>query len=427
MVKAVVRPEKGNEMMQIGARDRQTLRQLAERYSDIAHLDIQQQRIERYRKTNAMENVRPVVLIDEVPWGEIKDDALANVCAPGLGWLETQLRRTLYQWEHFQVDMVVPPVFRVPKLIRSTGIGISVQDTQIKGDTGTYASSHQYVDQLKTEADLAKLREPEISYDREDTEAAIDIANAVFDGLMDVKAVGCALHCNLWDQIAAYRGVESLLMDLAMRPEFMHQTVHRFAAIAESNFRQLEELGLLDAEQVLLHCTVGYSDELPTEDFDGAARQKDVWGRCAAQIFGSVSPEMHDEFDLAYNEKLFGGCGLVYYGCCEPMDSKIDILRKRFKNLRKISVTPWADPHRAAENMRGDYVMAAKPNPAFVASSQFNPEPVKEEISRYCEACRTHGTTVEFVLKDISTIARRPENLTQWAATVNAVIDKYCP
>jgi hypothetical protein len=412
-------------LVEMSTRDRQTLRQLAQPYSEIASLDVQQERIERYRKTNAMEDVRPVVLIDEVPWGEIKDEALANVCAPELRWLETHLRRTLYQWEHFQVDLVVPSVFRVPKLVRSTGIGISVQETQIKGDTGSYVVSHEYVDQLQTEADLAKLCEPEISYDREGTEAALEAALTVFDGLMDVETAGHALHYNLWDQIAIYRGVESLLLDLAMRPEFMHQTVQRFMEIAESDFRQREELGVLNPDQVLLHCTVGCSDELPSEDFDGAVRRKDVWGRCAAQIFGSVSPEMHDEFDLAYNEKLFGGCGLVYYGCCEPMDSKIDILRKRFKNLRKISITPWADPQRAGENIGRDYVMAAKPNPAFVASPQFNLEPVKQEITRYCEAAKRYGTTVEFVLKDISTIANNPENLTQWAATVKAVIDKY--
>ena len=51
--------------MQISTKDRQTLRRLAERYSEIAHLDVQQQRMERYRKTNALEEVRPVVLIDE--------------------------------------------------------------------------------------------------------------------------------------------------------------------------------------------------------------------------------------------------------------------------------------------------------------------------------------------------------------------------
>ena len=43
----------------------------------------------------------------------------------------------------------------------------------------------------------------------------------------------------------------------------------------------------------------------------------------------------------------------------------------------------------------------------------------------YLEACKRHGTTCEFVLKDISTIANKPENLTLWADTVNAVIDRY--
>ena len=65
--------------MPLNAKDKQTLRHLAGRYSEIAHLDVQQKRIERYYRTNAMENVRPVVLIDEVPWGEIRDDALVNV------------------------------------------------------------------------------------------------------------------------------------------------------------------------------------------------------------------------------------------------------------------------------------------------------------------------------------------------------------
>jgi hypothetical protein len=419
--------EKGNTIMQMSAKDRQTLRQLAERYSEIAHLDVQQQRMERYYKTNAMQDVRPVVLIDEVPWGEIRDEALTNVCAPELGWLETQLRHTLYQWEHFQVDLVVPPVFRVVKrACWRRDIGIEVQDRQLKGDTGTYVSAHAYTDQLQTEDDLAKLQEPEIVYDQAASEQALAVAENLFAGLMDVELVGRGgLNYSIWDRIATFRGVDNLLLDLAMRPDFMHQTARRFMEIAQSEFRQLEEQELLDPHPILLHCTPACTRELPADDFDGHVRPKDVWGRCAAQIFCSVSPDMHDEFDLAYNQDLFQDCGLLYYGCCEPMDFKIDILRKRFKNLRKISITPWADPERAAKNIGSDYVLAAKPNPAFVAMPQFTPEPVEQEIARYCEACKEHGTTVEFVLKDISTIANNPENLTRWAATVKAVIDKY--
>lgn len=413
--------------MHLDTHDKQTLRQLAERYSAIAHLDVQQARIDRYYRTNALEQVRPVVLINEIPWGEIRDPALTNVCAPELDWLERPLRCALYQWEHFQVDLVIPPAFQVVKQGRwLRGIGIEVQDRQIKGDTGAYIAAHAYVDQLRTEDDLARLHPPEVVYDQAATDTAVAVAQEVFDGLMPVEVIGWGgLHYNIWDAIAMYRGVDSLLTDLAERPDFMHQTARRFMEIGQSQFMQMEEQGLLSPHPLLLHCTAACSRELPAADCAGRFRAKDVWGRCAAQIFGAVSPAMHDEFDLAYNQELFKDCGLLYYGCCEPMDRKIDILRKRFKNLRKISITPWADPQRAAEAMGRDYVMAAKPNPAFVATLPFNPEPVQQEIARYCEACQQHGTTLEFVLKDISTIANNPGNLTRWAATVNATIDQY--
>lgn len=405
------------------------LRSLASRYAEIAHQDVQRERLDRYEATNSLEIVRPVVLIDEVPWGEIQDAALANVCAPELGWIETELRRTLYQWEHFQVDRVVSPVFRVRKRIRDLrGIGLQVLDRRLHGETDTYVSSHAYEDQLQTDDDLAKLHPGEFVYEREASEAARAVAEWVFNGLMEVDLFGpdCLIG-NIWDDIAVFRGVENLLLDLALRPEFMHRTAARFMEIYQSRFQQLEAQGLLDARIVTLHCTAGCSRDLPAPDFDGVVRPQDLWGRCAAQIFCSVSPGMHDAFDLAYNQTLFGRCGLLYYGCCEPMDRKIDILRRRFANLRKISITPWADPHRAAESMGRDFVMAAKPNPAFVGSRQFNPAPVEREIAGYCEAARRYGTPMEFVLKDISTIDNTPATLTRWAATVNAVLDRYYP
>lgn len=104
--------------MKLATKDRQTLRQLAERYSELAHLDVQKERIERYYWINALEKVRPVVLIDEIPRGEIRDPALTNVCAPELDWLERPLRCALYQWEHFQVDLVIPPAFQIVKRSR---------------------------------------------------------------------------------------------------------------------------------------------------------------------------------------------------------------------------------------------------------------------------------------------------------------------
>ena len=414
--------------MNIEQSDFTTLRELARRYAEIAHLEVQKERISRYEATNSLEEVRPVLLIDEVSWGEIDDESLVNTCSPHLSWIETGLRRTLYQWEHFQVDLVVPSVFRVGKRIKYIkGIGLDVKESQIKGEGGTYVSSHAYEDQLATEEDLEKLHEPELAYDRESSEKALATAEAVFDGIMSVELTGVEyLSGEIWDDIARYRGPENLLLDLALRPEFMHRIAERFMKIIESSFQQLEHMGLLGHSPLRLHCTAGATRERPADDFDGSnVRRKDVWGRCSAQIFGSVSPEMHDEFDLAYNQRLFGDCGLLYYGCCEPLDRKIEILRKRFANLRKISITPWANIERAADNIGSDFVLAAKPNPAFVATCPFNPAPVEHEIASYCEACIKNNTPLEFVLKDVSTIANKTENLTRWAEAASAVIDRY--
>lgn len=411
--------------MSISTIDLNVLRTLAGKYAAIANLDVQKERIDRYYRTNALEIVRPVLLISEVPWGEIKDDSLKNVCAPELGGIEGRLRRTIYQAEHFPVDQAVAPVFKVGKASRSTGTGLRVQEEQIKSETGTHISAHSYVDLLSTEEDLDKLQVPEITLVEDVTAKNLEIAKEVFSGLMEVRVGGGYPSYNIWDIVSCYRGVQPILMDLVMRPDFMHKTAQKFADIAEALFQQSEELGLYDSDLLELHCTVACSHDLPADDFDGKVRRKDTWGRCAAQIFGDVSPAMHDEFDLAYNQKLFGDCGLVYYGCCEPMDSKIDILRKRFDNLRKVSITPWADPENAAKNMGGDLVMAAKPNPAAVAMPTINAKALEDEIAGYCRACKEYNTPLEFVLKDISTISNTPNHLTEWAAIATRTIDKF--
>ena len=93
-------------------------------------------------------------------------------------------------------------------------IGLQVRDRRIKGDTGAYISAHAYEDQLRTEDDLARLREPEIAYDRAASEEALAAAREVFDGLMGVELAGCgALGYNIWDEIAVFRGAENLLFN----------------------------------------------------------------------------------------------------------------------------------------------------------------------------------------------------------------------
>ena len=126
------------------AKDKEVLRGLAQRYAELSTLDVQQERLDRYKRTTNLEIVRPVVLIFEVPWGEIGDTSLVNVCSPEYRWIEGHLRKALYQWDHFQVDQVIEPVFKVGKRTRSTGIGLKAHDTSLATDSGSHICAHEY-------------------------------------------------------------------------------------------------------------------------------------------------------------------------------------------------------------------------------------------------------------------------------------------
>ena len=228
-----------------------------------------------------------------------------------------------------------------------------------------------------------------------------------------------------WDVIPRLHGVENCLYDLYDRPEFMHAVIEKFTQLHEYELTRYEQLNVLETDPYYLHCTPACTYDLPVKDIDrDNITARDVWCRSMAQIFAVVSPEMHDEFDLQYTQRLFDRCGLSYYGCCEPLHGKIDKLR-RFKNLRRISITPWADVDVAAEKIGGDYVLSYKCNPAFVANGRIERDVVWEEVRRVLEACRRNGTTCEFILKDISTVSRNPGVLTEWTDTVNGAIDRF--
>jgi hypothetical protein len=226
----------------------------------------------------------------------------------------------------------------------------------------------------------------------------------------------------IWDIVSMLKGVTNLLTDLAERPEFMHRIARKLTDMFIDEVRQLEELNLLAVNYPCLHCAPAFTNDLePVSDFDKVTA-KNTWGRGVAQIFGAVSNEMFDEFDTQYQIEALEQFGLVYYGCCEPLDTKIDILSK-IKNLRKISITPWADINVSAEAIGKNYVMAVKPNPANVGVG-FDEDTVRKELNEIADAARKNNCSYDFVLKDISTVARKPEHLIKWVQIAMEVVKR---
>jgi len=410
--------------LSVSKKDRTILRELAGQVAEIAALPVQQNTIRLWKALNGLKPARPMVMIDQIPWhemdvrGELSLQTQDDFCRR----LETDLRQTLYAWKHMPVDRVVEPVVSIPKVIRGADFGIEIIEERAVTDANNDVFSHRYVDQLETEEDLQKIRDPEVVLDAEATARAQETAHEIFDGILAVRMQGVFPMFALWDQIVTWHSPDNVLLDLACRPEFVHRLMSRFTAASLSLLEQLETQGLLGGAQPTIHCTGAFSDELPAAGYDPASpRAKDLWTCGMAQMFSSVSPAMHQEFELAYAEEWYSRFGLVYYGCCEPLHRKLDIVR-RIPNLRKISMSAWVVQDQGAERIGPDFVFSRKPNPAFLAGDAWSPERVEQDLRDTVECCARHGCPVELILKDISTVCYHPHRLWEWADIAMRVV-----
>lgn len=405
-------------------KDKLILRELANRYFEIANSDKNRQNILLHKKVNDLKQPRPIILIDEIPWHEMNiNDELTLQCENKFHReIEIFFRTNIYKWTHMPGDMVLTPYYGVSKIINSTGIGVKM----LVNEQEQMAQSHTFVNQFQNEDDLEKLHKEVITYDREKTMETFYNVSNIFGDILPVKvsgeATGYGLGCKTIDDLVYYSGLETFFFDFIERPEFMHSLICKLTDIFIDKINQYDKLGLFDGDAYYIHSTSALTNDLHPDQ--SHTRAKDVWGRGLAQMFGNVSPKMHDEFDIQYMIKAMEPFGLVYYGCCEPLDNKIDIL-EQIPNLRKISITPWANVDAAAEIIQNRYVIASKPSPSSLAVPHLNEKAVREELTRIVDACKRNCCSCDIVLKDISTVSGNPQNLFQWEKIAMEVVNNY--
>ena len=405
-------------------KDRDIIRNLAAETAEIAALPIQEEKRRLWRQLNGLQPERPMVTIDQVCWNEMNvNDELTLVCEdPECRMYEDFLRRQLYQWRHFPVDMVVEPFVRVPKAIGNTGFGVGAKEHVAVSDPTNSVVGHAFENQFVTDADLDKIQTPIITHDDAETARRLEVAHELFDGTLEVFEQGYDPYLSVWDPIATWMSVEGALYAIIDRPEYMLELGRRMVNGYHRMLDQMEEQGLLCHHQSLIHCTGAYTDELPATGFNLARpRTKDIWVFGLAQMLSTVSPAMFEEFEIDLCMPLFERFGLVYYGCCDPLDKKMAQVRK-IPNVRKVSMSPWVNEELGASEIKGDYVYSRKPNPALLAWPVFNEKEAREHIIATVDTCARHGCPLELIFKDISTVAYEPQRLWRWAEITMEVV-----
>ena len=216
------------------------------------------------------------------------------------------------------------------------------------------------------------------------------------------------------------------MRDLIDRPALVHAAMERLVSAYLHRLEQYQQQGLLALNNANVRIGsggLGYSAELPAPGFaERPVQPIDLWGCATAQIFSAVSPRMHEEFALRHERRWLERFGLNYYGCCEPLDAKIAIL-KSVPRLRKISMSPWIHPERAIRNIGDRFVFSYKPSPAIFAEDDWHPLQARRQLTEFLELAR--GCVLEVIMKDISTVRYQPRRLWQWARLAGEVCAQF--
>ena len=401
--------------MTLNQQEIQILKMLAEQYAEIATLPEQENRRKLWRKLNHFQMERPMVLIDQIPWGEMDVDGslICQVQDPYWRNVEETLRQTIYKWKYMRVDMVVNPYICLPRPIHNSGWGIEQQVDRLQLDADAGAASQYIHNQIHGYEDIERIQMPVIRLDREQEAQIVEAAHELFDGIIEFRMTGTCMHLGIWDTISYWMGVENCYIELMDRPEMIHALMEKLTRGLLFQIEQLNEQGLFDITSNLCHCSQIFTEDLPRPGSEEHPQSQDAWAFGLAQLFTSVSPAITQEFEVDYMKRVFPHFGAIYYGCCDRLDDRMDVIAQ-LPNVRKISCSPWSDREHFAEVMPEKCVMSNKPTPACLAYDQMNEEIVRADIRRTIEAARQYDRNLELILKDISTVRHDPKRLWRW-------------
>ena len=404
--------------------DRELLRDLARRVAEIAELPIQAERRELWRQHNGLRAVRPMLLVfPEGSWVELMPFKSLRCEHPVARLFEMELRQRLYYHEHFRDDTVIEREWIVNKAIRHSGWGLAPRRRHSDTERGAWAFEPVIV----ARSDLEKLRFPEIEHDEAETQRRWEVAGDLFGDILEIKLKGIAhMSYHLMNEYTGLRGLEQVMMDMIEAPEMLHDAMSFFAEGHRRILDQCIEQNLLSANNDSTYNSTGgngYTDELPRPGYDpDCVRPCDMWASAEAQEMAQVSPRMHDEFILQYEKRLLEPFGLTGYGCCEDLSGKLDSVLA-IPQIRRISISPFADVERSAEKLGRRAILSWKPQPAQLIG-KFHEGRIREYLRHGIEVSRANDCVLEIILKDTHTCEHTPERFDHWLEIARQEIER---
>ncbi|MSA03593.1 hypothetical protein GKG47_19480 [Lactonifactor sp. BIOML-A3] len=422
-------------ILKVTEKDRMRLRELAKQQYEISQLPVMREREERwYRHNSCQGSCRgdyPLVVM------EIKyciDDYLDLECETEFARaVEKELLTQLVNHTLVDDDKVIPGYFTVYWDMDIRTFDLDMEEKRVidnRGKSVGYTTIH-HLENL--EESFCKIGKTVRRADKEYTYRYKERVEEIFGDILPVK-IKMPPSVN-WmvspSKKAIYlMGLESMMLAPYDCPERYQQLYGMLVDDVLETFQWMNREGLLclnNGNDYAGAGSYGFTGELPSGQYlkTGEIELKDLWVNLNSQETLSISPDMYGAFYWPHYKRLAEQFGLVYYGCCEPTNPIWKDYLSTLDNLRKVSVSPWADDELMGEYLRGSKIIySKKPSPNYLAlDTPLNAEHYREHIKKSVLAAR--GCETEIIARDVYALYGDRHKLGQGVQIIREVLEKY--
>ncbi|MHC4756384.1 MAG: hypothetical protein ACYTBP_14710, partial [Planctomycetota bacterium] len=342
--------------------------------------------------------------------------------------------------EELDDDLVVEPWYMIGWRLKFSDFGVDVQiHSAIHTEDSALAYGFNFP--IKTPADIDKLKKRTITIDRERTMRYKGMLEDIMGDILPVRlgnidpfiyefgieefgdtGFNGNFFFGLTWQVYRFIGNDGLLYWPYDNPEAIHKLMSYMLEDRIAMFEFFEKEGLLalnSDNQMAGPRMYGYVSDLPEQDSQEKVTLKNLWGWAESQESENISPAMFKEFVLPYLAKLSERFGLVYYGCCERLDDRLDLIIDAIPNLRSVSVSGWSDLEKTAELLTDKYVYSRKPTPAYISGADPDWNLLEKDMKNTYAA--TKNSNLEILFRDVYSINGDRDRLKKWVQMTKSI------
>ncbi len=402
--------------------DIKILRSLASEIRELADSsEMERRRKKWFLHNDRIRPVEPIILFEtQGMLQELLPDADLGCTSPLGRQTERLLRARIYHARSIPDDRVLDDDFCIEWHIREDGWR-SLAKEHRGTDSHGRDLGHVPIPFLEDPAQICEIKPAQWSVDREETVRELVFWENLLGDILSVR-----LRAPRWwtmgmtSDFIRLTGMENFFTLPYDDPDCFH-AIMRFLldeANREIDFLERENLLCLNNRNDYVGSgSCGFTERL-NPCADGRVTSRDLWVLLESQESSCMSPQMFQEFIFPYQLELSKRFGLCYYGCCEPLENRMDIL-SQIPNLHTVSVSPWCDMEKISGRMRPGITAAVKPNPSLI-SSGFEEEILRQHTRTALSVFR--GRPIEFVMKDIHTLQGDLTRIVRWLSLVREEI-----